>query len=158
MLIRTSEFSFDIPDEWTTSTDRDRLVCIGRHGEEFIISVTKIQSKGGHLSSTEWIKALYENALEAGRTATTHPDLEPIGPAECFEMNGLEFTVTRVKTLDETTLFCVAVVKGSSSVLLGTFEAPNSKNSTAFFNGLLQTIQREKGNSTERSSKNVTPL
>jgi len=125
------EFTLDPGVGWTHFKDGPRVV-LHRNTTEVIASAFRVEGSVGHEAAVALSRAR-EAAIASAVSAASHEDLEPAQPNSDGKAWWLS-TVTR----DGTTFFGQLLVEGRTSVLLLTYESPN----TAAHTGEFQTIVR----------------
>lgn len=142
MLRIGTQFQFDAPDGWSESREGSRLVYVGPHGEELIISSYMSVGHGSPLAKQALENGVLSNALGAARTAATQEGLVNTIPLQPDESG---FDVPCWTSVSETPekdmLFLTAVAQGDRGALLATIEGPCDARLIDVFRAFLKSLR-----------------
>jgi hypothetical protein len=120
------QFQFDIPEGWKEFRESGRYVVQGPGPglQELIFQSYVLQGEGSAQQQEQLLAGLAENALSALRNALDGGLLaikRPLGPDASLPVQPAWSTMAQA--VDDGTLFCGAVFRGSGAILLLTWEA-----------------------------------
>jgi hypothetical protein len=128
------EFTLEPGVGWTHFKDRPRVV-FHRNTTEVIVSAFRVEGGVGQ-EAAEALRRAREAAIASAVSAARHEDLEPAQSNSEAEAWWLSTT-----TRDGTTFFGQVVVEGRSSVLLLTYESPNTAAHIGEFQAVVRSAE-----------------
>lgn len=135
-------FQFEAPPGWAESIEGSRYVYCGPLDEELTVSATIVEGQVSFSQRQVVEGKLLDNALAAARETAAHPELliqkalameEGVCPLPCWTL------VAETKAKD--VLFCEAVVRVTSGVLIVTLEGPPGPEALQVFRSFLGSLR-----------------
>jgi len=134
-------FQFEPPPEWTEFTEGGQHIFQGPNSEDLILSGSTITGVGETAELQKVRSRLLQNAIASANQAASHPALIITKPmAKDGEIQVLECWTIHAETSDKQIMFSEAVFAGDRSVLLITFEAPNTSASNEIYRNFLRSV------------------
>jgi hypothetical protein len=143
MVTIDSGIILDFPEDWQKFVEGDRLVFLTPHGENIIISASKISGDGSEEARKTPLDMLFQNGLRAAQSAASHPELRIIKPlAEDIKCGSLLCWTIISETSLRDAFFAAAVIRHEYGTLLLTFEAPVLDGAENIFRNILRMIHQ----------------